>query len=285
MRFSIVTPSFRSGAWLKLCIPSVADQGAGVLREHIVQDAGSDDGTLDWLPSDPRVTAVVEKDRGMYDAVNRGFRRAQGEFLAYLNCDEQYLPGALEAVATHFDAHPEVDVVLADSLVVDAEGRYLCHRRSIPPTPLHTRVGGSLSFLTAGAFLRRRMIHDRGVWFDERFRGVGDAVWTLALLRAGARFGVLRRFTSVFTSTGDNLSLRPDFDREVADFAAAAPAWARAAAPLIRRHFHLRRWWHGAYRCEPHDYAIYTRATPDRRTVFRVDHPTFRWQRHAIAAR
>ena len=90
---SIITPSFRSSAWLKLCLASVADQQ--VELEHIVQDAGSDDGTLDWLPQDRRARVFVEKDQGMYDAINRGLRRASGDILAYLNCDEQYLPGAL----------------------------------------------------------------------------------------------------------------------------------------------------------------------------------------------
>ena len=92
MKFSIVTPSFRNSRWLKLCIASVADQ-QGVEFEHIVQDSCSDDGTQDWLPRDRRVKAFIEKDSGMYDAVNRGYRRAQGDILAYLNCDEQYLPG------------------------------------------------------------------------------------------------------------------------------------------------------------------------------------------------
>lgn len=91
---------------------SVADQA--VELEHIVQDAGSDDGTLDWLCADRRVKAFVEADRGMYDAVNRGLRRARGEILAYLNCDEQYLPGALLAVRDYFDRHPGVEVVFAD---------------------------------------------------------------------------------------------------------------------------------------------------------------------------
>src|SRR5580658_5685732 len=104
MRFSVVTPSFRQSLWLKLCVASVADQGVEV--EHIVQDACSDDGTLDWLLTDPRVQAFSEKDAGMYDAVNRGLRRASGEILSYLNCDEQYLPGALRAVETHFESHP-----------------------------------------------------------------------------------------------------------------------------------------------------------------------------------
>src|ERR1039458_7906042 len=100
MSISIITPSYRQSDWLKLCIASVADQG--VALEHIIQDAGSDDGTLDWLRQDSRVKAFVEKDAGMYDAVNRGLRRASGEILAYLNCDEQYLPGTLITVKAFF---------------------------------------------------------------------------------------------------------------------------------------------------------------------------------------
>src|ERR1043166_6286656 len=82
MSFSIVTPSYRNSGWLKLCVASVADQG--VQLEHIVQDAGSDDGTLDWLPHDPRVRAFVEKDQGMYDAVNRGLKRRSEEHTSEL---------------------------------------------------------------------------------------------------------------------------------------------------------------------------------------------------------
>src|SRR5580693_4509125 len=115
MRFSVVTPSFRQSQWLKLCVASVADQGVEV--EHIVQDACSDDGTLDWLLTDTRVRAYAEKDAGMYDAVNRGLRRASGEILSYLNCDEQYLPGALSAVGAYFDNHPEVDLLFGNCLV------------------------------------------------------------------------------------------------------------------------------------------------------------------------
>src|SRR6185369_7449481 len=80
MLLSIITPSFRNSNWLKLCIASVADQG--VDREHIVQDSCSDDGTQEWLPQETRVRAFIEKDQGMYDAVNRGFQRSQGEILS-----------------------------------------------------------------------------------------------------------------------------------------------------------------------------------------------------------
>src|SRR3989442_942101 len=131
MRFSIITPSFRHSEWLKLCIASVADQE--VELEHIIQDSCSDDGTQEWLPRESRVKAFVEKDRGMYDAVNRGFRRATGDLLAYLNCDEQYLPGALAAVRNYFLQNPKKEVVFANCIVVDSNGNYICDRRgSIP---------------------------------------------------------------------------------------------------------------------------------------------------------
>src|ERR1700723_1967596 len=125
MKFSVITPSFRNSEWLKLCIASVADQ-SGVEFEHIVQDACSDDGTQDWLLKDSRVKAFIEKNSGMYDAVNRGYRRAPGDILCYLNCDEQYLPGALAGVKSFFEANPQVEVALAGSIVTDGEGNYIC---------------------------------------------------------------------------------------------------------------------------------------------------------------
>ena len=125
MTFSIITPSFRNSNWLKLCIASVADQ-SGVECEHIVQDSCSDDGTQDWLPRDPRVKAFIEKDSGMYDAVNCGYRRATGDILAYLNCDEQYLPGTLTTVRDFFEQHPQIEVALAGTIVTDGEGKYIC---------------------------------------------------------------------------------------------------------------------------------------------------------------
>jgi glycosyltransferase involved in cell wall biosynthesis len=120
LRFSIITPSFRNSRWLKLCIASVADQE--IDHEHIVQDSCSDDGTQEWLPRDTRVQAFIEKDKGMYDAVNRGLQRAGGDILAYINCDEQYLPGALTRVADFFRRNPAVDVVFANNLIVDIRG-------------------------------------------------------------------------------------------------------------------------------------------------------------------
>src|SRR5207249_2253811 len=108
-KFSIITPSYKQLDWLRLCAASVADQ-RDVEVEHIVQDAGSGRELEAWAATQPCLTVYVEKDTGMYDAINRGLAKARGEFFGYLNCDEQYLPGALSKVAAAFQRNPEIDV-------------------------------------------------------------------------------------------------------------------------------------------------------------------------------
>jgi glycosyltransferase involved in cell wall biosynthesis len=282
MSFSIITPSFRHSSWLKLCIASVADQD--LPHEHIVQDSCSDDGTQDWLPRDPRVTAVIEKDTGMYDAVNRGYRRARGELLAYINCDEQYLPGALRKVSEFFDRNPSVDVVFGDCVVIDGEGQYICERRVLVPQRYHTMVGRNLSFLTVGTFLRRRVIDQHQLFFNPKYRDVGDTEWTSRLIKAGLSMAVLGDFTSAFTETGVNMNLGPNARRETQEFYAAAPAWARAAAPLFVALYRLRRWRAGYYRPRKFDYAVYTKASPDARQKFSITKPTALWKRVTAAS-
>jgi glycosyltransferase involved in cell wall biosynthesis len=268
---------------LPLCLASVADQG--VRSEHIVQDAGSDDGTLEWLPQDPRVRAFVETDRGMYDAVNRGYRRARAEILSYLNCDEQYLPGALARVLSFFQHHPEVDILFGDCLVVDAAGDYRCERRALTPQLIHTWTASNLAFLTAATFIRRRVLDQRQLWFNDSFRDAGDQDWALRLVQAGVKTAVLPEFLSVFTETGVNMNLGANAARERRAFHETAPHWARCLSPLALVHFRLRRWRVGHYRCRPHDYAIYTQDQPTQRRNFHVTKPTFRWVRPPAGAR
>ncbi|MBI3876793.1 MAG: glycosyltransferase [Verrucomicrobia bacterium] len=275
MRFSIVTPSFRHGEWLRLCVASVADQG--VEHEHIVQDAGSDDGTLDWLRADKRVRVFVEPDEGMYDGINRGLRRSTGEILAYLNCDEQYLPGALLEVGSFFDEHPEVDVLFANAIVVEAEGSYLFHRKVLTPLRWHTRVW-PLSTLTCATFFRRSVLDVHKCFFDVRYRCMGDGEWVWRLLEHGVRMASLGHFTSAFAHTGGNLGYGDPAKAEFRAWAATAPAWLRGTRWLWLLHHRLRRLAGGIYFQNPFDYAIYTRGSPNHRKTFHVAKPEFRWR-------
>ena len=275
MRFSIVTPSFNPSPWLPLCIASVADQGVEV--EHIVQDAGSTDGTLDWLRSDPRVQAFVERDDGMYDAVNRGLRRAGGDILAYLNCDEQYLPGCLQTVGKFFQSHPAVEVVFGHFVVVDAEQQYLFHRKVQVPLKYHTWVS-HLTTGTCATFFRRSILDKRGLFFDARLRDVGDADWVLRLLQRRVAMAALNEFTSSFAMTGANMGTKPNALREMRELRESAPLWARTLRPLLKVHHRARRLIGGVYSQQPFSYRVYTATNCRERVLFQATHPRFRWQ-------
>ena len=274
LKFSIVTPSFRNSAWLKLCIASVADQ-QGVELEHIVQDSCSDDGTQDWLPHDKRVKAFIEKDAGMYDAVNRGYRRANGDILAYLNCDEQYLPGALAAVEKFFRRYPRVEVLLAGSIVTDGDGNYVCHRHSMVPNPRH--IWYRFPALTSSIFIRRSIVEKRGICFDTKWRDLGDFHWVLALMKNYVPMAVSNSFTNVFADTGENMNLKPNAVRENIETHKMATRWLRALKPAWIGHHRLRRLAAGHFLLKATSYEIYTLQSPGERVKFDVPKPTAIW--------
>ena len=284
---SIVTPSFRQLDWLKLCAASIADQ-PGVQAEHLVQDAGTGAEMQQWAAEwkarcekgDGKFAfhLTMERDDGMYDAVNRGLRRATGEVLAYLNCDEQYLPGALERVAQFFEENPTVDLAFGHSLVVDPNGKFIAFRKAILPEKIHTWVSRNLAILTCSTFFRRRVLDEHGLFFDTKFKDLGDGNWVMRALDLRLHMGVLPFFTSSFAESGENRNMAPTALREKDAMVASAPAWARALRPGIIAHYRLRKWWHGAYRQAPFDYAIYTARSPQERVTFHVAQPSYRWR-------
>src|SRR4030095_823813 len=240
--------------------------------EHIVQDAGSTDGTLEWLRNDRRVIPFVERDGGMYEAVNRGLRRTQGEILAYLNCDEQYLPGCLQAVGAFFRDNPTVDVLFGAVVVVNSDLQYLFHRKMQVPLKYHTWVS-HLPVATCATFFRRSILDDHGLFFDARLRDAGDAEWMLRLLKHRIRMAVLRQFTSAFTMTGENMGAKPNATREIRELRSSAPLLAKTFKPLPILHPRLRRLAGGIYVQRPFSYSIYTHGSPDKRVSFGVSRP------------
>ncbi len=281
MDISIITPSFKQLDWLRLCIASVADQKE-VAVEHILQDAGSagiDVFTAQQEAAHPHLKVVVEKDSGMYDAVNRGIRKAGAEIVAYLNCDEQYLPGVLKKVVDYFREHPDVDVLFADMIVVDPQGKYLCHRKAILPGKYHTLVSANLAISTCATFFRKKIVDAHGLAFSSTLKDVGDGEWVLRLIESGVKMAVWREFAATFAETGANMNCSPNALREKAEMIASAPKWAQVFRHAIIGHYRLRRLCAGIYSQTPFDYAILTSANPAKRETFHVAAPTIRWVR------
>ena len=274
MQFTAITPSYQSSSWLRLCAASVADQEK-IESEHIIQDNESDDGTLDWLVNDKRVRAFVEKDRGMYDALNRGLRRARGAVLGWLNCDEQYLPGTLAAVCGFFKRHPSVDVLFGDAILVNENGAALSYRRVVQPRRSHTRLV-HLGTMSCATFFRRWIV-DEGILFDSHWRAIGDAVWMDALFQRGVRMACLPEPLAVFTFTGSNLGATERSREEAVAWSLrgdAPPGWKRPPAVLM--HW-LRKALAGAYRRRTLDYEIYTQQSPAKRIRFHAGGLGFGW--------
>ena len=122
--FTIVTPSYNQGRFIRQTIDSVLLQGYPDL-DYWVIDGGSTDDTVKILKGyGKRVNWLSEKDNGQADAINKGFARAKGEILAWLNSDDYYEPGTLKKVATYFDSHPEVDFLFGDMNFVDEKGSH-----------------------------------------------------------------------------------------------------------------------------------------------------------------
>ena len=219
----------------------------------------------------------------MYDAINRGYRRARGDILAHLNCDEQYLPGALREVHAFFDEHPQIEVLLAGTIVVDGNGKYACHRHSLVPKASH--IWYRFPVLTSSLFIRRRVIEERGIFFDTNWRDLGDLHWVLALLRHKVPIAAFDHFTSTFSDTGENMNLKSNAIREMAETLAMAPAWARLLRPALIVHHRLRQIAAGHFFLKPTKYSIYTLESPDRRVEFDAPKPTaVWWSRYSPAA-
>ena len=248
---SIVTPSYNQPQWLKLCTASVASQ-LGVAVEHIVQDAGTPGLELPAQAHQQYELRIFqEKDSGMYDAINRGFLKARGEIVAWLNCDEQYLPGTLRTVVDYFRDHPEVDVLFGDAVLVDESGEVLSYRRTLMPKLLHTQLA-HLGALSCAMFFRRSLIQRFPL--DTQWKTIADAVLVVSLLKSKCRMAVLNQPLAAFAMTQANLGQSSFLMAEMQRWRSELPAPIRALTPLVILHHRLRKLLAGAYR----KYSIHT---------------------------
>jgi glycosyltransferase involved in cell wall biosynthesis len=248
-RFSIATPTRNALDKLRRCVGSVRGQRE-VPLEHLVQDAESVDGTPAWLAAQSDLAAVSEADAGMYDAINRAWARSGGEYLSWLNSDEQYLPGALAKVQRFFEANPEVDVVFGDYIVVDAYGRPVALRREIPFRKIYV-VNGYLNTQSCTIFFRRRLLERGLLQFESGFRYAADKDLMLSLASAGAVIRRMPEYLAVFGIDGTNLSTHPRAELESESIRRANGAFRsrplRQVALLGRR---VEKLVSGSYRTE-----------------------------------
>lgn len=234
---SIVTPSYNMLPYLKKCIQSISDQE--VRYEHIVIDGDSSDGTKQWLENTCKIKWVSENDNGMYDALNKGLKKAEGEIVGHLNADEQYLPGTLKLVIDFFTKNPDVDFIVADFLAIDEKGGFKAFRKAFPPYwPFF--FSNYMYTFTCTMFYRKRVVTN--LQYNSSLKSVADADFVSNIQKAGFRGKHIKQYFSVFTLTGKNLSLNQLSATEKMEYENKfLPKWFRIMKPFLKLGFYLSR--------------------------------------------
>jgi GT2 family glycosyltransferase len=185
---TVITATFNRLPYLREALASVREQGRTDV-EHLVIDGGSTDGTLEWLASqdgDPALTSFSEPDEGVYDAWNKALRLARGHAIGFLNSDDRFAPGALDAVVDHLERHPRADLVSGGAAF------FTDHFEAAPTRVVDDLTSKSLSLrntmtgnpIINARFFRASVFHQLGD-FDPSFQAISDKEFLIRAWRHG----------------------------------------------------------------------------------------------------
>ncbi len=178
LKISVVTPNYNQVDFLESTLRSVLEQDYPNL-EYIVIDGGSTDGSADLIRSyqDQLSYWVSEPDKGMYHAINKGFAKATGDIMCWINSDDVLWPGALRYVNELFASRPELNWLQGYPSVIDEQGALLYQR---PPVATRAyfykmRFLGTFEFIQQeSTFWRRSLWEQAGAHLDMSYSLAAD---------------------------------------------------------------------------------------------------------------
>ncbi|CAG0937500.1 Putative glycosyltransferase EpsH [Thermoflexales bacterium] len=201
---SVIMPVYNGARFLKKTLASLLAQTCGDW-ELIVIDDGSTDGTPELLAKydDPRFVKIRKENGGEAQTRNVGLRQAKGEFIAFLDADDLYLPTALADMSAFLAAQPEYDALFSDGYLCDENERILSrlteHRSGIYTGNILEALVLTADVLTVPVctLTRRAVIQQHQVEFDEQLVIGPDWDFWIRLARY-ARFGYLDKPTCLY---------------------------------------------------------------------------------------
>lgn len=171
---SVVIPTFNRAWVLETAVTSVLMQDYERI-ETVVVDDGSTDGTDHILgPFLDRITLVRQENKGVSAARNTGIRLSRGDFVAFLDSDDQWLPAKLRSQVDFFRKHPEADICQTEEI-------WIRNGRRVNPMNKHQKRSGMifepslhLCLVSPSAVMMRRRLLDRVGLFDETLPACED---------------------------------------------------------------------------------------------------------------
>lgn len=194
MRFSIITPSFNQGEFLKQTIESVISQKGDFEIEYFVMDGGSDDNSINILretekkiKSNKRVKFFWQtgKDGGQADAINEGLLKVTGDVVSYINSDDYYLPNAFDRVVKYFYQRPESLWVVGNCLVSDPKLSWTFFLKHIWPINLFRGALFVFNTINQPAVFLRKELVDKVGKFDKSLKYAFDYDYWLRCINFG----------------------------------------------------------------------------------------------------
>ncbi len=197
MKVSIVTTCRNREATIGNTVRSVMRQTFPDI-EHILVDGASDDRTLQKIEEchSPRIaTLISEKDRGCYEALNKGIRRATGDIVTWLHSDDIYFSDDVVAKVARIFEETGCDLFYADGLFVSHENPDWVIRDWISGTCSDKKISNGWLPLHTTVFVRRD-VFDRFGYYDEDYVISSDTHWLLRVLyKTGIRVHYLHEYT------------------------------------------------------------------------------------------
>ena len=225
---SIVTPSYNQAHYLEQTIQSVLGQDYAPI-EYFLMDGGSTDGSREIIEryADRLAGWVSEKDKGQGAAINKGLARARGEFVAWLNSDDFYLPGAVAEVVRIFRENPQVGLVFGDVLAVDEKGQRLNLLR-YGDWGLEELM--SFHIIGQPSVFMRRSVQEQAGLLDTSYHCLLDHhLWLRMAQLAEVRYIPKTLAAARYHASAKNIAQPVNFSREayrIADWVATQPALA-----------------------------------------------------------
>lgn len=236
--FSVITVCKNAAATLQGTIESLHTQRSGNW-EWIVVDGGSTDGTLELLKKtrSTRTKIVSEQDGGIYAAMNKGVRMAEGEFIHFLNADDRYADSTvLEDVEEYLARHRDCDFAYGSIKVSGPNGAEDVWEPPPPEWAPEEMIYGCLPH--QGSFSRRRLFYDQLGFFDESLCTAADYLWmTRASIHPAVRMDRMNRLIACYNSAGVSSNLAKALPESHRALNEEAGFWSRVPHHKAIGHF------------------------------------------------